>query len=304
MPPERLGIYFDLNEAEYHADPALGSTDIRRLLLSGPDYWWHSPLNPNKPESPDVPYLEFGKAVHKLVLEGKQAFVSRYMRRPPGIARLTEKKKNEIAPNGESVLDAEDYDRIAISGELIAQNPELAAAFEGGVPEVSVFWDGELGAFPIRCKARFDYLKVRGVGDLKSIRNIFGQAFHEACTRAIVHHRYDIQAVHYLEARREMAGLHAAGLVYGDHDREWLKRCAGSRTFAFQWVFFQAEGAPITWSRSLSPGNPILDIAERDRRRALETFRGFKQTFGPGEMWTLKEPVTELEINHMPGWYR
>ncbi|HMF29124.1 MAG TPA: PD-(D/E)XK nuclease-like domain-containing protein, partial [Candidatus Cybelea sp.] len=278
--------------------------DVRRLLLSGPDYWWHSPLNPHKPDGPDVPYLEFGRAVHKLVLEGRQAFVSRYMRRPPGIARLTEKKKTEIAPNGESVLDADDYDRIAISGELIAENPELAAAFEGGVPEVSVFWWTVVGDLRVRCKARFDYLKVRGVGDLKSIRNIFGQAFHEACTRAIVHHRYDIQAAHYLEGRAEMARLHADGLVYGDHDRGWLKRCVGARTFAFQWVFFQAEGAPITWSRSLSPGNPILDIAERDRHKALETFRDFKETFGPGDRWTLKEPVSELEINQMPGWYR
>jgi len=301
---ERLGIYFDLPAPDYHADPALGSTDIKRLLASGADYWWSSPLNPNKEER-STPSLEFGKAVHKLVFEGHQAFAAKYVRRPPDIARLTEKKKLELFPNNETVLDEDDFDRIIISGELIARNSELATAFEGGMPEVSVFWlTPTSDAGPVRCKARFDYLKVRGIGDLKSIRNNYGRPFAEACKRAIIDYRYDLQAAHYLEGRGEFRNLIAHGLVYGDHDPEWLARCAASPTFAWQWVFYQAEGAPITWSRSLSPGNPILDIAFRDRTHALGVYCEFRDAFPAGEMWTLQEPVTELEIDEMPRWYR
>jgi hypothetical protein len=296
----RLGIYFDLPEDQYHADPALGSTDLRRLLASGPDYWWESPLNPNPPERRPSPQLDFGKALHKLVLEGHQAFAVRYVRRPDDLVRLDAKAKAALAPDGQTVLDGDDYDRILISGELIAKNSDLAAAFEGGVPEVSVFWKRSDGT---RLKARFDFLKIRGVGDLKSIRNYMGHPFAEACTRSIVTYRYDIQAAHYLEGRAEIARMVADGLVYGDHDAAWLKRAADSRVFAFQWVFFQAEGAPITWSRSLSPGNPILDIAERDRQKALQTYSEFKNKFSDNEMWLLNEPVTELDINDLPRWY-
>ena len=300
----RRGIYFDLPEDDYHADPAVGGTALPRLLASGPDYWWQSPLNPNQPERKPSPSLEFGRALHKLVLEGRQAFGVRYVRRPDDLVRLDAKAKAVLCPNGESVLDGDDFDRIVVSGELIAKNPDLAAAFEGGVPEVSMFWEQPLDdGFVVRCKARFDYLKIRGVGDLKSIRNYMNRPFGEACARAIVDHRYDLQAAHYLEGRAELARMVADGLVFGDHDPAWLKRAADSRAFAFQWVFFQAEGAPITWSRSLSPGNPILDIAERDRGKALQTYREFKQAFPDGEMWLLREPVTELDINDLPRWY-
>ena len=216
----------------------------------------------------------------------------------------TLRQRRWLCPNGETVLDGDDYDRILISGELIAENPDLAAAFEGGVPEVSVFWEQPLDdGLIVPCKARFDYLKVRGVGDLKSIRNAFGRPFGEACMRHIVDYRYYIQAAHYLAGRGELAGLVADGAIYGDHDPAWFKRVADCQAFAFQWVFFQAEGAPITWSRSLSPGNPILAMGERDRHKAMQVYRDFKQSFSEGEMWLLQEPVTELDINDMPRWF-
>lgn len=307
MPDKKLhyGIYFGLDEAEYHADPALGSTDLRRLLASGPDYWYWSPLNPDAPQREPSPQLIFGRALHKLVLEGSQAFFSRYVRRPDEIKRMNGKLRQTICPNGEDILDADDYDRIMVSGGQIAQNPDLAAAFEGGQPEVSVFWEHLLdGEYIIRCKARFDYLKTRGIGDLKSIRNFYGRAFGEACTRSICDFRYDIQAAHYLEARSMLGQLVSDKYVFGDYDADWLNRVVSAKSYAFQWVFFQAEGASLTWSKSLSPGNPILDIAERDRQKALQVYREFSEKFPDGQMWQSYEPVEELNINSMPGWFR
>lgn len=307
MPVDRLpdGVYFDLPDDEYHQALALGSTDLKRLLASGPDYWWWSPLNPQPQERAASPQQEFGKALHKLVLEGTQAFESLYVRRPDDLARLDAKAKAILAPNGETVLASDDYDRIQISGRLIADHPDLATAFEGGVPEVSVFWHHTLDdGFIVPCKARFDYLKPRGIGDLKSIRNLFGRPFQEACTRAIVDYRYDIQAAHYLAGRAELAHLVADGAVYGDHDPAWLKRVADTKSFGFMWVFFQAEGAPITWAKSVSPGNSILAIGERDRDAAMNTYRTYRQTFADGAQWLLREPVTELEITQMPAWYK
>jgi PDDEXK-like domain of unknown function (DUF3799) len=301
---DRYGIYFNMPEDEYHADPAIGSTDLRRLLASGPDYWWSSPLNPQR-EQRETPALAFGKAMHRFVLEGRQAFASQFIRRPDEVTRMTPKIREELCKNGEKILEGDDYDRILISGGQIAKNPDLASAFEGGMPEVSCFWEHlqDDGAI-IRCKARFDYLKIRGVGDLKSIRNMYGRPFGEACTRAIVEYRYDIQAAHYLEGRSHLPHFVADNHVHGDYDAGWLRRVAAAKAFAFMWVFYQAEGAPITWSRSLSPGNPILQIAGRDRDKALATFAEYRAAFGTTTMWLLRDQVSELEINALPSWYK
>jgi hypothetical protein len=299
------GVYFDLDEDEYHSSHALGSTDLRRLLASGPDYWWHSSLNPNRPDdSGATPSLEFGKALHRMVLEGEQAFTSRFVRRPEELARLDARARAQLAPNGESVLEGDDYDRIALAGELIRQNPDLASAFEGGASEVSIFWREEIEGSEIRLKARFDYLKLRGIGDLKSIRNPLKLPFPQACARAIASYRYDVQAAHYLIARAHLAELVSHDLVFGDHNRDWLKRVAATAEYGFQFVFFQAESAPITWSRSLSFGNPILEIAMRDRTQALAMYQIYKQKFGADAMWLLEPDLRELDIEELPRWYR
>lgn len=298
------GIYFGLDEDEYHADPALGSTDIRRLKKSGPDFWWHSRMNPLRPKDSDTAAKLFGRAVHKIVLEGRDKFERLYVRRPDELARLTAKERATLAPNGQDVLDGEDYDRILVAGALITKNPDLATAFSGGMPEVSVFWSTRMDdGFPVRFKARFDYLKPRGVGDLKSIRNTRGIEFPSACRRAISEWRYDIQARHYLEARAQIERLFMQASVFGDVDDEFLLNVVQAPAYGFQFVFFQATDAPITWSTALSDGNPILEHAANDVAGALAVYRTFMNRFGPNTMWILQEPVNELDVSEMPAWF-
>jgi hypothetical protein len=302
FPEPREGLYFDLPEEAYHADPALGSTDVKNLRTSGPDYWWNSPHNPDRPKRNDTPYQEFGTAFHVRVLYGKQAFESQYVRRPDDLVTLTAKARAELCPNGEIVLKGEDYDRIQLLANLVGKTPDLAEAFEGGAPEVSVFWREIINGSAVPCKARFDYLKKRGIGDLKSIRNYRGRSFPEACANAINEYRYDIQAAHYLAGRSHLARFVRDGLVHGDHSQEWLLAAAASE-FAFQIVFFQADSAPIGWTRVFSPGNSVLDIATQHRAQALETYVSYMSKFGPDKMWLLDIEVCELDIEEMPKWY-
>lgn len=298
------GIYFAMPDEEYFADAALGSTDLKRLLASGPDYYWHSRMNPLRPKDTSTPARLFGRAVHKIVLEGRPAFEALYVRRPDDLARLTAKERAVLAPNGQDVLDGEDYDRILVAGQLITKNPDLVTAFTGGMPEVSIFWTvtGEDG-FKVQLKARFDYLKARGIGDLKSIRNTRGIEFPSACRRAISDWRYDVQAASYLNGRAQFTRLASEGRVFGDHDPAFLSAVVGCIEFGFQFVFFQATDAPITWSTSLSPGNPILEHAAADIDRALLVYRRFMERFGPDAMWVLQEPVEELDVSAMPAWF-
>ena len=71
------GLYFDLPEDDYHADPALGSTDIKNLLVSPEHYWFNSVHCPDR-EDTSTPAKVKGAAYHCLLLEGEDAFWERY----------------------------------------------------------------------------------------------------------------------------------------------------------------------------------------------------------------------------------
>jgi hypothetical protein len=273
---------------------------MRKLTYSPCDYWFSSPLNPNKPPDEPSPAQMFGRAVHKLMLEGSQAFEGCYgVVDLDGRTKAGREEREAILASGREPLRRQDYDRIRAAGEMIAANEHLAEAFFGGAPEVSVFWT----ANGIRKKARLDYLKLRAIVDLKSIRNTRSIDFVTACRRAIAEWRYDIQCAHYREGRDAMRDLFAAGAVHGDHDREWLRAVVDNRVWAFVFCFWQAEMAPLTWATVLSPGNPILDIARQSLALAEDNYRSHMERFGPETPWLIAEPPTELDINHMPFWF-
>lgn len=293
------GIYFGLDELQYHQDPALGSTDIRRIMASPCDWWWHSSLNPARPSVEPTPAMQFGRAVHKCVLEGKAAFEALYGSCEfPGNIKAGKEERAALDAQGKIALKADDYQRILIASAMIAANPHLAEAFTGGVPEVSVFWERD----GVRFKCRIDELKLRASVDLKSIRNSRGIDFREACKRRFSDDRHDVQAEHYQDGRRHMEQLLADGAVYGDHDPEWLSRAAKASA-AFVFVYWQAEDSPITWSRKLSPGNPILDYARQTINRAIDHFKTYRAAFGDDRPWILAEPIDELDIDELPQWF-
>ena len=303
------GVYFGLDEAEYHADPSLGSTDIRRLRNVPYDWWWHSAYNPLRPKNGDDYQIvrkgdgrPVGKAIHSLVLYGADAFEMAYVRRPEHIKKMTEKLAATIAPAGQMILHADDYDRAVIAAATICANPALRNAFSGGFSEVSVFWVGEFEGRRIPMKARLDYMRPRATVDLKSIRNSRDLPFVEASRRRIAEARYDIQAEHYNTGRRAARALVALDAVYDCPDTALLKRIVAIDEWAYVIVFFQADDAPLTWATSLSPLNQILTIANANAAQALANYVACAERFGFDNPWLISEPVEEIDINDLPTW--
>lgn len=72
------GIYHDMPEAEYHADPSLGSSSLKRLLISPLEYWTYSPWNPRRPDPKATMSQEVGTALHTRMLLGRETFYQRY----------------------------------------------------------------------------------------------------------------------------------------------------------------------------------------------------------------------------------
>lgn len=299
IPP---GIYFGLDEAPYHADLALGSSDMRLLSYSPHDYWFGSALNPDREvEDKSTPAQIFGRGVHKMLLEGQQAFEGQFAATEhPGSTKAGKAEREEIEAAGKTPLKREDFDRILGAGQAFAASPVLRDAFTAGVSEVSVFWETADG---IPKKARFDFLKTRAIVDLKSIRNSRSIGFVEACRRALAEWNYPAQAAHYREGREAMAALVDAGAVHGDHDSAWLRAVADNDEWAFVFVFWQAEGAPLTWATMLSPGNPVLTVARTTLDMAETNYAEMMATYGPAQPWLIQAPLAELEIAELPAWW-
>lgn len=310
------GIYFDLPEEEYHADPALGSSNMKELAFAPCDYWYGSWMNPQRPPDEDTPAQKRGSAIHVLAFHGEDEFDRRYMRGPDQLGMSSAEKtastkagNKEAAALGLTMLPALEYDRIAIVCKKVMTNPYLSVAFSGGAAEVSVFWTdvrGE-GSRPIRKKARLDYVKPRGVGDLKSVINQFRLPFPRACINAITNYHYEIQARHYLDARARMPAMIRAGQVHGGvRNEEFAKLLQGivdAPRFAWQWVFWQSDRAPITWSRVLSPGNPMLETAASEIRGAEANYLAYLEYFGTDEPWLENDVPAELFQEDMPPWF-
>lgn len=314
------GVYFGLDADTYHNDSALGSTDMRKLKRNPTTYWYESNMNPSRPKDKNTPARIRGQALHKLVLEGEESFDKIYCRGPDQHEDATSSEKAQVTKEankkakalGLTMLPAEDYDRIAICRAMISYDPELAPAFRDGASEVSVFWERD----GVRRKARFDYIKQTspdrgGIGDLKGIANPYDIDFEAACYNDMARYRYDCQSAHYLEARRVMPKLIADGAVSGDRDQALLNRIKSARAFAFQFVFFQMEGAPVVDSLILSPAasddgmyfNGILEIARRDLETAAQSYKDFMERFGPDQMWTRIAKPREAAIENMPAFY-
>lgn len=302
------GVYFGLDEDAYHADPALGSTDIRRCARNPSSYWFSSWMNPNRKPETDTPGRVRGRAMHKLLYEPPM-FERLYMCGARHDLEMTSAEKGaatkaanvKAAAAGKIALPSADYDQVLMAHAMITKNPKLKDVFANGFSEVSIFWvDPETG---VACKARIDYLKIRGNGDLKGVANQYDKDFRQACIEAIANYRYEVQAKFYMNARMMLGKFWSDGAMFGDHDPDLFKKIALSTTWGWQWVFYQTEGAPITYSRSLSPGNvAMLEIAQAVIDQGLRNYRQNLEAFGT-EMWMLLEDVGELVVDDMPGWW-
>lgn len=299
------GIHFGLSDEAYHGDPALGSTGIKDLVDNAPDFWWSSWMNPAREPEKETPAKLFGRAVHKCVLEGRAIFEANYAPcEHPGNIKAGKDERAAIEEAGKLPLKRDEYNRILAASSFIRANSFLRAAFEGGQPEVSVFWTHE----DIRFKARFDYLKMRAIADLKSIRNPLNKSFVQACRDRIAGLDYTVSATHYMDARRRMAGFMKSGKVFGAPDseqfRSWLIQAAGITDFAFVFVFWQAEGAPISHGFQISPGNPLLDSATATIAKAVSNYRKFMDEFGTDAAWVPSTPLEELDETDLPIWWQ
>jgi len=323
-----LGLHFGLPFERYLDDPGLGSGDIRKLAMNPSDYWFESAMNPERPRRKDKKHFVLGHALHKLVLEGQEAFDAVFLRGPTIDDALTSGQKGvatkranvEAAQSGLIMLKADEYDSIARWAGAILRNPYLTEAFKGGFGEVSVFWERE----GVRLKGRFDYLKIMkrpgymlaANGDVKTVENIYGDTFKRVCRQVIERYHYDAQAAHYIDGLARVQQMVKDWRIYMDGQRvddrslelvKWIGNfTAADIRYAWQWVFVQKNGFPTTCSFSMTPGmdgtpgSAIFETGAAKVNRGLQNYINCMEKFGPDKPWEEFEPPEELMSEDMP----
>lgn len=234
-----LGIHFGLPFDDYLADPGLSSTDMRRLIVSPLNYWIDSHLNPDREEEEDKASLSIGRAFHARIVEGAEAFNSRYAIElnadnfPDALKSADDLRtacKNHNIKAGNSKAKMSEALRqagapVVIWDDLVAdheaKNPgkefikqklwdriERAAKLVAAHP---VGGSAFAGGYPevsifwedpetgIRLKARIDYLKTKALIDLKTFTNLHNKPLKKAVAHAVANHSYHVQVCHYCD---------------------------------------------------------------------------------------------------------
>ena len=318
------GIYFGLDENLYHSLPYCGSSNIKKLYSSPPDYWFESHMNPLREVEDESFALKLGTALHHRILYGEEDFKAHY--RPlsggnkdgtigadelrawlkeQGASPAKLKADNErmaYEQFGVMLMAEKAYERVIVSAHMIVKNPNLAQAFINGWPEVSIFWidDG------VPCKCRIDYLKLNAWVDLKSFSGKQRiMRIDEMVLKDLFNYRYDIQAAHYMGCHEHAVKFVAESKVfYADGCKgppaTWLEK-AFSKPPQWVFVFYKNEGAPISKSYQVPNGSPAHETGKYAVKLALDNYRDNMEKFGTDCWVNLDEPF-QIVAEDMPKW--
>lgn len=313
------GIYVGLPSDRYFAADRLGSTDLSVLHNRPADWFYRSRHNPFY-EREATAEMEFGSALHLLLLEGEEAYRAGCVIKP---ATYIDAKTGEEKPwNGNAnVCKAwlEEHDRPGVHiitedadrrvrhmAALIQNHPELGEPMRKGLSEVSVLWTHEQTG--IRLRARFDKLLPRFVVDLKTFgANGRGIDLTQQCLWLVKDRHMDVQRFMYFQARQAMATLIAAGKVFGatSAQADWLAKVAAVEDWRWCWIFYRRRDdqkgyAPIVKPIYRSHFDVSFESGRQKMDVALQNYRTFVDRFGFDVPWAVVEAGEEPPDHAMP----
>lgn len=253
---------------EYHKSPAIGSTDIGRLL-ERPSLFKAHRDGAAKEESK---CLDIGHALHTLVLEPDlfpQQFISTDLD-----GRSKAYKEFVEANAGKTILRSADLDLVKGMSEGILRNGTARDLLTyAGEVETSYFWQDRVTKVDCKCrpdKAIFDYRGRTVLIDVKTTTDASDRGF----SKSMAVYGYHRQAYWY---------SHGAELVTG--------------TPIDLFVFVVVEKTPPYDCGVYMVSEAALEIAEAECRSALDLYRKCTDTnTWPG----LPNGVVEVSL---PGWY-
>lgn len=198
------GIYEQIDEVEYHGDPALSQSGAK-LLLNSPAHYRQEMDNRT-----DARHFDVGHAVHTLIL-GTGANVET-------IALASRRSKawdeHEAAcrASGSIPMTEDEYADVAAMAEAVLAHHEARSLFEReGVSELSMWWE-ETAAIgfeqvPVMCRGRIDRLTAHDGAPLAvDLKTTTKSSAPIGWRSTVLDYGYDIQAAAYHRGYLATAG--------------------------------------------------------------------------------------------------
>lgn len=279
------GIYFNLSNDDYHADPALSHSGMTKVLVSWQDYWMSSCHNPDRKKYEQTDAMKFGERSGMLLLEPSK-FHDQY------------NTYGRAKPNDKGIwLSSVEYTKLHESIKCIMEVPIAAEHFRNGYPEVSIFWKDTSG---IMLRARIDYLRTFGAIDFKRIRAVDNSGIG----RAVKEQGLDIQNYLYLEAIKAARSMLAKSpAVFVDCvkqgvDEVWLREFMNDTDLMFRFLF-QRSTPPYIWEfRELE--DDVLREGANATHAAIRRYRACVEKYGLGKPPMGSPEVKKISQFHVP----
>jgi hypothetical protein len=192
----------DLSNGEYHAHPAISSSDVKAVYGKSLAHWKNSVRKPSTA-------FAIGSAIHALILEPEKQLVVR----GPEDRRGNKWKEALMAAEVEDkiLLTEGDFDLAASVAKSALQNPVLQEymAQKSYVAEASFFGKDPVTQVEIKCRPD-GYIPDLGiVFDIKTTQDASPKGFPFELRK----YSYDVQAAFYLRALKA-AGYKAEQFVF------------------------------------------------------------------------------------------
>jgi hypothetical protein len=186
------GVYAGISNADYHANPALGSTSLKTLATKTPAHYQHDLTHPKFSDA-----FTLGTAAHSLILEGSTDDIV-VVEADNWLTKDAKAAKAGALAEGKQPLLVKEMEQIWAMLDAVMAHPTAWALFTGHKAEQSVFWDED----GLALKCRPDAWKPGVLIDLKTTRsadpNEFGKTAHEF--------GYHQSAAHYIDGVKAATG--------------------------------------------------------------------------------------------------
>lgn len=222
----------------------------------------------------DSPALAFGRAAHKLILEGEEAFRKSYevadgpINERTGAPFGTDTKAymtwyKEVRATGREIISQAQYDQLGLMLDSLSECPKAARYLDSGKPEVAI--RGNL--YGVQSQSRLDWWKEdeNTLLDLKTCDNI------DSFSKDLFFRGYDRQMAFY---RKMLQGTGVGSIK--------VKILAMEKKEPYRVGIF-------------SLGAATLDLAEATIMKRLGQFRHVQQTYG-SDPWPRSMVYGEVEL--------
>jgi hypothetical protein len=212
--------FYDLTEAEYHADPCerpSASSGILSLIVAktlADARWAHPRLNPDFEPEDDSAY-DLGSVAHELML-GKGAGIH-VIDADDWRKQATKDERNEAVAQGKQPCLVKVYDQAVAMVEAgrrqLLDDPDNHDAFTNGAGEVTAIWQRESPWGPVDCRARIDW-RMNSGGRLYDYKTFKPGADPEAFVKYLFREKRALQDPFYSMGESALTGIRLADVAF------------------------------------------------------------------------------------------